>query len=183
MGGLYERCVDTKVRTITIIDTAKAAFTINTGSSPTIVFTNASTGAVSYSWDFGDGSPVSIATNPIHTYTVAGTYSVTLTATSATNCNVNIKKQVVTILSIGVNVNQTENVKIYTDPSTRMLLLEMNTAKNIQVEIVNVIGKVVYSQEFSSPSFSIDLSGFSPGIYFVRAFMANKNIVKKIGLR
>ncbi|MBI4944970.1 MAG: T9SS type A sorting domain-containing protein [Bacteroidetes bacterium] len=34
-----------------------------------------------YSWDFGDGSPVSHAVNPSHTYTVAGVYTISLTAT------------------------------------------------------------------------------------------------------
>ncbi|HSS67301.1 MAG TPA: fibronectin type III domain-containing protein [Nocardioidaceae bacterium] len=35
----------------------------------------------SYDWDFGDGSLHSSATNPMHTYTDPGTYSVTLTVT------------------------------------------------------------------------------------------------------
>ena len=43
-----------------------------------VVFTNLSTGATNYSWDFGDGN-VSTLTNPANTYTNPGTYSVTLT--------------------------------------------------------------------------------------------------------
>ena len=34
---------------------------------------------MTYTWDFGDGS-VSTDTNPIHTYTAAGSYDVILTA-------------------------------------------------------------------------------------------------------
>ncbi len=33
-----------------------------------------------YTWNFGDGSPVSNATNPTHTYAVAGVYTATLTS-------------------------------------------------------------------------------------------------------
>ena len=45
----------------------------------TVVFTNLSTSATNYAWDFGDGN-VSALANPTNTYTSAGTYSVTLTA-------------------------------------------------------------------------------------------------------
>jgi PKD repeat protein len=44
--------------------------------------TNTTTGAVSYSWDFGDGT-TSTAAQPVHTYTSDGIYVVELTATNA----------------------------------------------------------------------------------------------------
>jgi len=47
-----------------------------------VVFTNSSTDAVSYLWDFGDGN-TSTEENPSHTYSAAGTYLVCLTATAA----------------------------------------------------------------------------------------------------
>ncbi|HBB93546.1 MAG TPA: hypothetical protein DC042_17940 [Bacteroidales bacterium] len=46
----------------------------------TISFSNQSTDAVSYLWDFGDDS-ASTAMNPTHIYQKSGTYTVTLTAT------------------------------------------------------------------------------------------------------
>lgn len=44
-------------------------------------FTNLSQGGISYSWDFGDSS-TSTQTNPTHTYTSPGTYTVSLVATN-----------------------------------------------------------------------------------------------------
>ncbi len=46
-----------------------------------VTFTNLSTGSgpLAYTWDFGDGTPNSTETNPVHIYTVAGDYVVTLT--------------------------------------------------------------------------------------------------------
>ena len=54
------------------------------GSIPLPVkFTDASKGGpTSWSWDFGDGG-TSTVENPSHTYTIAGTYAVTLTAKNA----------------------------------------------------------------------------------------------------
>jgi len=60
----------------------QAAFTATplAGTIPLdVVFTNESTGALIYVWDFGDGTTGTLA-NPSHTYSVAGTKSVTLVA-------------------------------------------------------------------------------------------------------
>ncbi|MGK7390082.1 MAG: PKD domain-containing protein [Candidatus Cyclobacteriaceae bacterium M2_1C_046] len=45
-----------------------------------VTFTNTSTDATSYSWDFGDGN-TSTEENPVHVYDSYGTYTVVLTAT------------------------------------------------------------------------------------------------------
>jgi len=44
-----------------------------------VAFTNLSSGATNFAWDFGDGN-ASTAINPANTYSNAGSYSVTLTA-------------------------------------------------------------------------------------------------------
>lgn len=48
---------------------------------PTVDFTDASQNAASYSWNFGDGSPLDNTPNPSHTYSTFGTYQVCLTIT------------------------------------------------------------------------------------------------------
>ncbi len=45
--------------------------------NPTITFTNANAGGTSFLWNFGDGDTSTVAT-PTHTYSMAGTYTVTL---------------------------------------------------------------------------------------------------------
>lgn len=49
--------------------------------SETIDFTDTSTGATEWLWDFGDGT-TSVEQNPSHTYNVAGEYQVTLTVSN-----------------------------------------------------------------------------------------------------
>lgn len=62
-----------------------AAFT-STIDGLTVSFTDASIGADSYSWDFGDGN-TSTEASPTHTYDAAGTYTVELTVTNAGGSN------------------------------------------------------------------------------------------------
>jgi PKD repeat protein len=65
------------------LTTVQADFTQNvtSGAAPlTVQFTDKSSGkANSWIWDFGDGSTSGLQ-NPVHVYTSAGTYTVTLTA-------------------------------------------------------------------------------------------------------
>ncbi len=63
---------------------AHFTFTGNNNPVPCLVtFTNSSTFSTSYSWNFGDNSPVSTDQNPQHTYTTGGNFSVVLTATGS----------------------------------------------------------------------------------------------------
>jgi len=73
---------DTKVELsyITVDDVPQANFSL-AASFGNAVFSNLSQNAVSYSWDFGDGN-TSALQNPMHTYSVSGTYDVVLTATN-----------------------------------------------------------------------------------------------------
>ncbi len=56
-----------------------------------VQFTNTSTGATNFVWNFGNGSPnittTSVATTVSATYSVGGTYTVTLTASNGTTTN------------------------------------------------------------------------------------------------
>jgi PKD repeat protein len=67
----------------------------------TVTFTNLSTNATSYSWNFGAGAtpPTSTAANPTVVFNTAGTNTITLTATNAFGNDVETKTAYITILS------------------------------------------------------------------------------------
>ena len=52
-----------------------------------VTFTNSSTNATSYVWDFGDGSASTTTTDPAHIFNSGGVFSVTLTAISDAGTN------------------------------------------------------------------------------------------------
>ncbi|MDJ0364655.1 PKD domain-containing protein [Hymenobacter sp. H14-R3] len=64
-----------------IIPTPAFTVTLNTSQYPvTATFTNTTTDAFLYQWDFGDGSPLASGQNVTHTYKLPDTYRVRLTA-------------------------------------------------------------------------------------------------------
>jgi len=71
-------------------------------SAPVVAFTNTSTGDQSWTWDFGDGSPISTVENPSNTYTATGQYTVTLTAFDGPNQtgNSDVATAIITILTL-----------------------------------------------------------------------------------
>lgn len=108
-GGTYtialkatsdQGCVTVATHTVTVNQAAVPNFTYALQApynNNNYVFTSTSQGSpTSYAWTFGDGTPVSTATNPPHQYATAGTYPVTLTVTNAQGCTASVTENVTT---------------------------------------------------------------------------------------
>ncbi len=87
--------------TVTAPKPPAAAFTANRVSGKaqlTVTFTDTSSGTpTSWNWSFGDGTPNSTTRNPVHTYSKAGKYTVSLTATNAIGRNTATKRGYITV--------------------------------------------------------------------------------------
>lgn len=77
-----------------------AAFTVSVDEK-IASFNNTSLGAVSFSWDFGDGE-TSTEENPVHEYADFGTYIVTLTSTDSFGNSVEFTNEEVIVVQVGV---------------------------------------------------------------------------------
>jgi PKD repeat protein len=62
----------------------------------TVTFINTSTNAASFQWDFGDGG-TSTDTNPVHSYTGSGSYTVSLTAINGDLKNTQTRADYITV--------------------------------------------------------------------------------------
>lgn len=85
----YGPCTDSASKVVVVKPRPAAAFsaprTAFCQTPASVSFANASTGAASYQWTFGDGA-TSTQASPTHTYTAYGTYDVTLVVMAATGC-------------------------------------------------------------------------------------------------
>jgi len=87
---VYCNYPDTLFRQLRIAVLVKADFeTPPDGCAPyNASFTNTSQAGAQFIWDFGDGSSVSNAVNPVHLYPNPGTYTIRLTAIDSGTCNI-----------------------------------------------------------------------------------------------
>ncbi len=124
ISGAAGSCKDTARHVVTVLPSPTANFTDipSTGCNTiTTVFTDASTGAITWQWNFGNGVTFNGQSPPSQTYTT-GNYTVTLLATSANNCK-NTKTKTVIVYQKPVpqfttNVGCANNIVVFTDQST-----------------------------------------------------------------
>ena len=72
--------------TVTVNPVPTAAGALASLAGTVATFSNTSSGATTYNWNFGDASNSS-ATAPVHAYATNGNYTITLIATNASGCS------------------------------------------------------------------------------------------------
>lgn len=114
-GGIYD-IFALKLSINSGTTTAAFSSSTNTCVGQQTTFVNNSSGGTAYTWNFGNGSS-SNSVNPTHTYSSAGTYTVTLIVSGG--CNVDSIKKTVTI-SPPPSANITGNTTICQGLSTTL---------------------------------------------------------------
>ena len=172
------------VSVVNAVPTAAFTYSVN---SLMVTFTNTSTSGSSYIWDFGDGN-TSLLTDPTHTYSVSGTYSVTLITENACGADTTV---IAITVTTGVKENS-ENLKftIYPNPSDGLFNVDISGSLvegRINYSIYDIIGKLIQSGTVVSVNGEshgvIDISSISKGIYFIRLSNNSMNITQKIVLK
>lgn len=129
-------------------------------------FTNASTGATTYFWDFGNGM-TSIAQNPSNQYTVNDNYIACLIATSADGCADTICQSVV-IGDVSIAENNLNKAVLAPNPVVNNLTLEIQLANSTSFIIVDELGRVVLNGVLNNGMNIIQTSKLNKGVYFLK---------------
>lgn len=160
-------CAATESATVIVYAGPTSSFTYTETGIDTVWFASTSTGAISWSWDFDDGS-TSTLENPEHVYTAAGSYTACLTATDTNGCT-NTMCQTILVGSAGINSNDPfDQVYLYPNPADQYVNLVVDNGTK-SILITDISGRVVY--EASNPIeklIQIPVEEWSNGVYTIR---------------
>ena len=114
-----------------------------------VTFNNLSENATSYYWDFGDGKNSS-STNPNHTYTEGGTYSVTLKAFNSVGNDVMTKTVKIKNKPTKMKITKVEliNYPLYCEDGTNWD--PMSAGADVYFRILNENDNVIFTSGIAS---------------------------------
>lgn len=158
----------------------------------TVNFTNGSSGATTYTWDFGDANSDNTM-NTSHGYSTAGTYTITLTAYNGGCANVVTDSLTVFAAPFMFNNNpgdrnnpsanssntmREENQEIVVATEMhKITICGKNESREMQVELLNMNGQLISSQKTNSNT--IEMTIENGGVYLLRVIFENGEVVTK----
>lgn len=161
-------CTNEEEVEVAAVPNASADFTSNDLGGQKVEFTNSSTHADSYTWDFGDGNS-STDMDPTHWYKEEGTYTVKLTATN--RCGNNESTSSVTVEASSLTETLNNQILVYPNPSTGNLFVTLpKTGNDAMIQVFDLAGKElsITSQISSANTWQIILPRSAKGIYALK---------------
>ncbi len=179
--GTYTVCVtdytycgsNSDCQTVTITcPTPVAAFTDTGATTVGFTYTGTITSLDSVVWNFGDGS-MGTGINPMHTYSVANTYTVCVTA--YTGCGNDTVCSVVNVTLAVPVISVLEKVNIYPNPAGDNVTI--GGAQGCGVRVFNMLGQQVFEDRLTTNKQTENISHLVNGVYTIQ--LTNSNVYKK----
>jgi hypothetical protein len=128
---------------------------------------------MAWNWQFGDGGQ-SDQENPIHTYTAAGTYTVSLTITNADGCD-NTTTREVTVDEATSTAEQRrlgQQVTVIPNParSRTTIRYAFDDLRPLDFTLTDIAGRSILQRKEGlqkEGAFDLDISALAPGTYFL----------------
>ncbi|MCH2197296.1 MAG: lamin tail domain-containing protein [Flavobacteriales bacterium] len=129
-----------------------------------ISFANMSEGAANYLWDFGDDTTTQ-EEGPSHTYTVPGTYTITLTAFDSEGI---CQDQFTFVIEVGIDsIDELDALELiaYPNPTNGQMTVKANTGIDV-ICVFDATGRVVVQEAGAGNMLvNLDLSQLAQGSY------------------
>lgn len=157
-----------------------AAFTTS-ANALIISFTDLSTGATGWKWNFGDGV-TSTVQNPVHTYASAGDYTVSLYVRNDIQSWDTISQQITVLDNTPVSESLNTNIRIYPVPAKSQVTIESNIPITPSgIEVYNSSGVAMkLSLLREGILYRLDVSGWTTGVYLVKILSREETFFRKL---
>jgi PKD repeat protein len=187
-------CIETKLDTIFISAPISISFNKDSLTPNNVRFTANKPGLARYSWNFGDGSAIVNTTSNVitHIFDRKGWNVVTLTVQDSNSCDAVYVDSVNIDRRVGLEDNSfasSVNFNIYPNPftSTSKIEFDLNSAEKVSVEVFDMLGRKVYSQNVGTmtagvQSINLNENQFDAksAVYMVRVYIGNDVISRQL---
>jgi PKD repeat protein len=136
-----------------------------------ISFTNNSTAADSFIWNFGDETS-STEINPVHVYTQSGNYTVKLTASS--ECGTD-EFETEIFVETGIQQSNNKTISVFPNPTSGNIIIE-SQEKLSAITVTDISGKIIsIFKSDGNKKENINISSLKQGIYIVEVIDIKDN--------
>ena len=154
-----------------------ANFSVEQDSLGYYQFTDSSNNAVSYLWEFGDGT-TDTSQNPLHQFSFGSQFSITLTVNG--ECGLTSAAIIGVITGLEAKNKRVNSFSISPNPCLDYLLVEHHSANQeaIIVSLYNSLGEKI--EQFTViNSVQLDLSNYPSGVYYLKTPDSQRLYLKK----
>ena len=187
-------CRDTATKSIMISAPIAISFIKESLTPNNVRFTANKPGLARYSWNFGDGSAIVNTTSNVitHIFDRKGWNVVTLTVQDSNSCDAVYVDSVNIDRRVGLEDNSfasSVNFNIYPNPftSTSKIEFDLNSAEKVSVEVFDMLGRKVYSQNVGTMTAGIQSINLNENqfdaksaVYMVRVYIGNDVISRQL---
>jgi len=158
---------------------------VNLSNGGMVTFENLSINSVEYFWDFGDGN-TSTDENPIYTYTEPGDYEVKLVSANSEGCgDTKVINLEVSELSNLINENTGTTVTVFPNPAYNQVRVQISAVdiREVDISVIDIYGKELQrNHDYFNQNLEMELSleSYPAGVYYIRCFFDNQEIIRKI---
>lgn len=174
-------CVGIGTINVDVIEAPAANSIFMQGTFPNYTFTVMNpVNAQTYDWNFGDGTTATNAPSTIsHSYTQDGLVDVSVTLSNMCG-STTVTEQFDLINTLSVDEAGFELVKIYPNPASTNFTVKVDESAEAYMTVLAITGTQVMETVRVEGSYTVDVTNWSAGVYFVQVTTNGKSTTQKV---